>query len=250
MNTELTNKQIDAAWESAPDRQGYARGRSRYDIAHAVIAADRAARIGEFPALPEPDHATVSPWDKDATQMVFFTADQMRAYAAQAVEADRAARGVPDVKTEIEFIQLITQMLVEINPNNYTDDDVSACVQGTIAALNALAVRENTLLAAAPQPAAQLEPVLTCDFCGCDTLDPWHGSIGTNRHIHACDNCKPKLVPQPAPTQAARKPMTRVQALNLVERVRMRWATSPPTYEMAPAVVRAVEEWHDIEDTP
>ena len=155
MNTELTNKQIDAAWESAPDRQGYARGRSRYDIAHAVIAADRAARIGEFPALPEPDHATVSPWDKDATQMVFFTADQMRAYAAQAVEADRAARGVPDVKTEIEFIQLITQMLVEINPNNYTDDDVSACVQGTIAALNALAVRENTLLAAAPQPAAQ-----------------------------------------------------------------------------------------------
>ena len=50
--------------------------------------------------------------------------------------------------------------------------------------------------------------------------------------------------------QTVRKPMTRVQALNLVERVRMRWATSPPTYEMAPAVVRAVEEWHDIKGTP
>lgn len=158
MTTELTDEQI----RKISDQVAVHPSRPEADywilFARAAIATDRAARIGEFPALPEPDHATVSPWDKDATEMVFFTADQMRAYAAQAVEADRAARGVPDVKTEIEFIQLITQMLVEINPNNYTDDDVSACVQGTIAALNALAVRENTLLAAAPQPAARGVP--------------------------------------------------------------------------------------------
>ena len=36
---------------------------------------------------------------------------------------------------------------------------------------------------------------LTCDFCGCETPDPWHGNTATNRHVHACDACKPKLAP-------------------------------------------------------
>ena len=89
-NNQLTDEQIDriAAKYSLPY--------SLHSFARELIEHDRAARIGEFPALPKPDHATVLPWDKDATLMVFFTADQMRAYAAQAVEADRAARGVPD----------------------------------------------------------------------------------------------------------------------------------------------------------
>ena len=29
----------------------------------------------------------------------------------------------------------------------------------------------------------------TCDKCGEETKDPWHTSVGTNRHVHFCDKC-------------------------------------------------------------
>lgn len=98
MTTELTPQKIREAGGivHSDGNVFFTRAAQVQALIDSAIAAYRAARISEYPALPEPDHATVSPWDKDATQMVFFTADQMRAYAAQAVEADRAARGVPD----------------------------------------------------------------------------------------------------------------------------------------------------------
>lgn len=113
-------------------------------------AADRAARIGEFPALPEPDHATVSPWDKDATQMVFFTADQMRAYAAQAVEADRAARGVPE-GWRLVPAEPTQEMYQSVIHNGYYHDDPAKV-------RSVLRSEYQDMLAAAPQPAARGVP--------------------------------------------------------------------------------------------
>lgn len=152
MTTELTDEQIDriAAKYSLPY--------SLHSFARELIEHDRAARIGEFPALPEPDHATVSPWDKDATQMVFFTAEQMRAYAAQAVEADRAARGVPDgwaldLKQKIkEAIRLSDTVGRSRGLNSY------ALNTGGVYKLVNLEAEIDAMLAAAPQPAARGVP--------------------------------------------------------------------------------------------
>ena len=62
-------------------------------IARAAIAADRAASTGEYPALPECTEFLVCNGSNVAARA--WNVDQMRAYAAQAVDADRAARGVP-----------------------------------------------------------------------------------------------------------------------------------------------------------
>lgn len=38
----------------------------------------------------------------------------------------------------------------------------------------------------------KLEPyddVLRCDRCGAQTDNPWHSSVGDNRHVHSCDAC-------------------------------------------------------------
>ena len=49
--------------------------------------------------------------------------------------------------------------------------------------------------------------VLLCDFCGCETPDPWHGSTETDHHIHACDACKPKLWASQAPQAQRGEPV-------------------------------------------
>lgn len=47
------------------------------------------------------------------------------------------------------------------------------------------------------QAAAGNDKPLTCDYCGAETDNPWHGSVmlngKENRHIHACDKCVRKI---------------------------------------------------------
>ena len=50
----------------------------------------------------------------------------------------------------------------------------------------------------------------------------------------------------PAPAAPARVPLTDEQIDKILERERMRWATSPPTYEFAAAFARAIEAAHGI----
>lgn len=50
--------------------------------------------------------------------------------------------------------------------------------------------------------------------------------------------------------QPERKPMTNDQITKLLDRVRMQWVSSPPTYEVAPAFARAVEAFHGIGGKP
>jgi len=51
-------------------------------------------------------------------------------------------------------------------------------------------------------------------------------------------------------SQPERKPMTNDQITKLLDRVRMQWVSSPPTYEVAPAFARAVEAFHGIGGKP
>ena len=60
------------------------------------------------------------------------------------------------------------------------------------------------------------------------------------------DQLQAQLVRQQASYEAECKPMTAEQITRLLDRVRMQWASSPPTYEAAPAFVRAVEAFHGI----
>lgn len=46
-------------------------------------------------------------------------------------------------------------------------------------------------------PVSAGDDALTCDYCGAETEDPWHGSGmldgAESRHIHACDGCRHML---------------------------------------------------------
>ena len=61
--------------------------------------------------------------------------------------------------------------------------------------------------ACAPAPEPEYDP-LTCDYCGAETGNPWHGSGLLNgvesRHIHACDSCKHLLPEASVDAQVAR----------------------------------------------
>lgn len=37
---------------------------------------------------------------------------------------------------------------------------------------------------------AEVNFTLTCDDCGIATENPWHDSVGNNRHWHRCDPCQ------------------------------------------------------------
>jgi len=41
----------------------------------------------------------------------------------------------------------------------------------------------------APDAAAPSDEPLPCDFCDAKTMDPWHTSDATRRHLHQCDAC-------------------------------------------------------------
>jgi len=64
------------------------------------------------------------------------------------------------------------------------------------------------------------------------------------RHSHD-RSTSPGAAP-PAPAAPARVPLTDEQIDKILERERMRWATSPPTYEFAAAFARAIEAAHGI----
>jgi len=102
--------------------------------------------------------------------VVAFDDDHMHDYAMQAVTEDRARRDA--------------EHLAEL-----------AAYELTVANL-----REQLAL-------PETVEVLLCDFCGCETPDPWHGSTETDHHIHACDACKPKLWASQAPQAQRGEPV-------------------------------------------
>lgn len=67
-----------------------------------------------------------------------------------------------------------------------------------------------------------------------------------------CGHCGRRVLdpPWPVKVQPERKPMTNDQITKLLDRVRMQWVSSPPTYEVAPAFARAVEAFHGIGGKP
>ena len=71
-------------------------------------------------------------------------------------------------------------------------------------------------------------------------------TIANMRERHAQEICAYEVTVQNL--RAERKPMTAEQITRLLDRVRMQWVSSPPTYEAAPAFVRAVEAFHGIGD--
>jgi len=70
----------------------------------------------------------------------------------------------------------------------------------------------------------------------CDLHCTWHN------HHPDCALAQPD---QPSPPQ--RKPLTDAQIAKILDCERMKWATSPPTYEFSLAFARAIEKAHGIE---
>ena len=108
----------------------------------------------ELPELPNPVRAVVVMVSAiGSTHKTpgkdYYTADQMRAYAAQAVEADRAARGVPE-GWRLVPAEPTQEMYQSVIHNGYYHDDPAKV-------RSVLRSEYQDMLAAAPQPAAQPE---------------------------------------------------------------------------------------------
>lgn len=107
----------------------------------------------------------------------------------EAAQPQKTANALP------AFINHIKRLYAG-NPKNHPDWSVFE------AGFKAGAMITDTTPAA--QPVQDNQGELTCDYCGVETADPWHGSGMLNgvesKHIHACDDCNHKL---PIHVQAA-----------------------------------------------
>lgn len=65
-----------------------------------------------------------------------------------------------------------------------------------------------------PAEAVPAADLLRCDYCGAPTDDPWHSSVGDNRHVHSCDAChKDDVKKLPTPPQPVEELTPRVHRL-------------------------------------
>ncbi|MBX9753654.1 MAG: hypothetical protein K2X80_02790 [Pseudomonadaceae bacterium] len=90
---------------------------------------------------------------------------------------------------EVELVALKAQVPVsEVSEETFSSDGTSDVITHNLPI--------GTKLYAAPFAKQDYGP-LTCDYCGAETRDPWHGSGSINgtesKHIHACDNCRDLL---------------------------------------------------------
>lgn len=151
----LTDDEIFLAYTAATGKTLPTLGPSRNDliaISRAVIAADRAARIGEFPALPESleiewprlhseglgcgvedrsIHNRYEAAEYGFTEAVeraamcvpehIFDADQMRSYTAQAIAAAPQPAAQPESSTT-DYIRRIYDYLASTAPSGFADE--------------------------------------------------------------------------------------------------------------------------------